>query len=602
MTGLVDASLQSVAALLDALPDAIAILDGDGNVIRANQAAGRLIGYQADALTGIAIDEVLPARYPRAPAIGRRLQALAGRQAGRLGSRLELHLVHHDGHEIPVDVTVTLAEIDSRPVAMLTVREIADVERTEAVRRLAAVVQSSADAILTKDLDGIITSWNRGAERMYGYTAEEIIGQSVSVLMRPQGVDELSAIMEQVRRGQPIDNLETLRVDRDGRPLDVSISISPLRDGRGTVVGAATVARDISERKRADQRLRALLESAPDAVVVVGERGQMVLVNRQTEELFGYGREELLGRDVEMLIPERLREVEAHRVGNFASPETRLTGAAMELSGLRADGREFPIELTFSPLHSDEGLLVYTAIRDITERKLIEEELRRSNHDLEQFAYVASHDLSEPLRVIAGFVDLLAQRYRGALDKDADRFIDFIVSGVERMQALIDDLLAYSRAGRASFLPRPVEVGEVVQDVVWALEPEMSETGGRIEVGEMPTVRAEKALLRQIFQNLIGNAVKFSDAAAPRVEVRAKRYATGWRFDVQDNGPGIEPRYAERVFEMFQRLHGREVAGSGMGLAIVKRLTERHGGQVWVTPAQPRGSIFSFTIPDSGRE
>jgi PAS domain S-box-containing protein len=361
------------------------------------------------------------------------------------------------------------------------------------------------------------------------------------------------------------------------------------------------VGRDITAHKRVDRTLRALLESAPDAVVVVGPEGRIAFVNRQTEELFGHPRDHLLGRDFETLLPARLRAVGPDRVTAFAEPDRRQTGAALELVGLRADGSEFPIEMTFSPLEAPEGVLVYAAIRDITERKLIDEELRRSNRDLEQFAYVASHDLSEPLRVIAGFTDLLARRYRGQLDTEADRFINFIVSGVERLQALIDDLLAYSRAGRGDIELQRVDTDALVREVLWSLEPQLTAKHVSVEVDKLPVVRAEPALLRQIFQNLISNAVKFCDSEEPRITVRAADVGEEWRFEIEDNGPGVDPRHAERVFEMFQRLHGREVAGSGMGLAIVKRLTERHGGRVWVMPASPRGSIFSFTIPDRAR-
>jgi signal transduction histidine kinase len=176
--------------------------------------------------------------------------------------------------------------------------------------------------------------------------------------------------------------------------------------------------------------------------------------------------------------------------------------------------------------------------------------------------------------------------------------MEFIVSGVERMQALIDDLLAYSRAGRATLEPRNCDAGAVVADLLRALRPELSARGVEMQVGELPTVKAEKVLLRQIFQNLISNAVKFSDASSPVVRIEAEHVPGAWRFDVSDNGPGIDPRYRQRIFEMFQRLHGRDVAGSGIGLAIVQRLVERHGGRVWVSEAEPRGAMFSFTIPD----
>jgi PAS domain S-box-containing protein len=595
---LVGPALSTDLIVLHAVPEAVLVVSQDGQVMFGNRAAQQLFGYP-DGLGGVAYEDLIPRARP--DALRRRLRALEGAEYTTHGSDAAIEARCRDGRAISVGITIARVELDGRPHAVVTARRRVDSEHQHVVERLAAVIESSADAIFTTDLDGIVTSWNGGAQTIYGYAPEEIIGRSVSLLMDEDHAHELVLVLETINRGQPVSDLETVRISKDGQPREVSIAISPLRDERGVIIGASTVARDITERGRAERRIRGLLESAPDAVVVVGPEGRMVLVNRKTEELFGYPREELLSQAVEMLIPERLREEGPHRVGYFTSPETRHTGAALELSGLRSDGTEFPIEMTLSPLHTDEGVLVYASMRDITDRKLIEEELRRSNHDLEQFAYVASHDLSEPLRVIAGFVDLLARRYRGQLDEDADRFIDFTVAGVERMQALIDDLLAYSRAGRANVERREVDAAAVIKDVLWTLEPQLQARGARIEVGELPTVAAEPALLRQIFQNLISNAIKFNDSDEPVVEIRAERTGDGWRFDVVDNGPGVEARFAERVFELFQRLHGRDVQGSGMGLAIVRRLAERHGGRAWVSPAQPRGSVFSFTIPDLGR-
>ncbi|MDE3069183.1 MAG: hypothetical protein KGJ43_00450 [Acidobacteriota bacterium] len=225
-------------------------------------------------------------------------------------------------------------------------------------------------------------------------------------------------------------------------------------------------------------------------------------------------------------------------------------------------------------------------------------ELRRSNEELEQFAYAASHDLSEPLRVIAGFVELLARRYRGQLDDDADRFIAYIVAGVERMQATIDDLLSYSRAGRVSLSREEVDAGALVGEVLQALVVAVAERGTCVEVGALPLISVEPALMRQVLQNLIGNAIKFADGERPWVRVSARREAGRWRFDVEDNGPGVDPRHCERIFEMFERLHGRDVPGTGIGLAIVRRIVERHGGRAWCEPRAQGGSVFSFTVPD----
>ncbi|HVE67834.1 MAG TPA: ATP-binding protein [Solirubrobacteraceae bacterium] len=224
-------------------------------------------------------------------------------------------------------------------------------------------------------------------------------------------------------------------------------------------------------------------------------------------------------------------------------------------------------------------------------------DLERSNAELEQFAYVASHDLSEPLRMISGFVQLLSERYTGRLDSDADEFIAYTIDGVQRMQGLIDDLLAYSRVGRA-VEDAPVELDEIVADARTALRAPIEETGAEIEVGPLPVVVGDRRELTQLFQNLLSNAVKFVRSGPPRVQVTARRVDGEWEMLVRDNGIGIDPRHAERVFKMFQRLHGREeYPGTGIGLAICKKIAERHGGDIDVTAAAGGGSEFRVTLP-----
>jgi light-regulated signal transduction histidine kinase (bacteriophytochrome) len=266
---------------------------------------------------------------------------------------------------------------------------------------------------------------------------------------------------------------------------------------------------------------------------------------------------------------------------------------------IRKDGSPIDVSVTVSPINDARGAPIgaSTIARDVTDRKHVEDELRRSNQDLEQFAYVASHDLSEPLRVIAGFVDLLARRYKGQLDEDADKFIAYTVSGVERMQALIDDLLAYSRIRSVDLEFVEVDSAVVVRDVVHDLEEGIAERGMLVEVGELPTIRGEPTLLRQVFQNLIANAVKFGAGEHPRVRISATRGHGEWRFEVQDNGPGIDPGDRARIFDVFHRLHGREVPGTGIGLSIAKRAVEHHGGSIQVQSVPGGGSSFSFTIP-----
>jgi light-regulated signal transduction histidine kinase (bacteriophytochrome) len=228
-------------------------------------------------------------------------------------------------------------------------------------------------------------------------------------------------------------------------------------------------------------------------------------------------------------------------------------------------------------------------------------ELEHANDELKEFAYVASHDLSEPLRTISGFVQLLAKRYRGRLDADADEFIGFVVEGTERMQRLIDDLLAYSRIGRAELRIEDVSASEALEHAREALAASVYEVGASVTVGELPTVRADAGQLERLFLNLLSNAIKFQGSAPPRVQVGARRDGSAWHFTVADNGIGIEPRHAERIFNVFARLHSPgEYPGTGIGLSICKKIVERHGGKIWVKPRPDGGSTFHFTLPDPG--
>ncbi len=489
-------------------------------------------------------------------------------------------------------------------VVMLTARQLtaADVERRHtdmARKQLAAIVESSDDAIIGRTLDGVIFSWNGGAERLYGYRAEEMIGQSLARIVPSDHANEMPEILARIGRGEPVEQFETVRIRKDGARIDVSVSVSPIRDEGGAIVGASTIARDVSDRVRAERRFSELLEAAPDAMVIVDENGKIVIVNAQTERLFGYRREELLGERVEKLIPESVVEGHVdHRSGYFGDPHARPMGAGLDLRARRRDGSEFPVEISLSPLAGESGTLVTAAVRDVTERQRAFEDLARSNEELEQFAYVASHDLQEPLRVIAGFVELLGRRYEGQLDADADRYIGFTVEGVVRMQELIDSLLSYSRVGRSEAPLEPVDMQSLVAEVLDSLRSSLTEHGVETNVGELPEVRGDRVLLTQMFTNLIGNAVKFNESPEPRIEVSAERDNGEWIFSVADNGPGIDPRFTDRVFEMFKRLHPRSIPGTGVGLAICKRIAERHGGRIWVESKPGHGASFKFTIPE----
>lgn len=362
-------------------------------------------------------------------------------------------------------------------------------ERTRAAASLylASIVESSQEAIIAMAIDdGMITAWNRAAEGIYGYTAEEMIGRKrLRVLVPEDRLTELGELVDAVRRGERVTGFETVRLRKDGRSFDASLTVSPLLDGDGKVIGGMAVSRDITERKQAQEALR--------------------------------------------------------------------------------------------KKHA---------------------ELERSNAELEQFAYVASHDLQEPLRMVACYTELLAMRYQGRLDERADQYIRYAVDGSTRMQQLINDLLAYGRVGAGDRPQELVNLSEVVDDIVCDLDVAIRESDAQVTCAQLPSVQGRRSLLYQLLQSLVGNALKFRGEEPPRIHIAAERQGTEWVLSVTDNGIGVESVFAERIFRVFQRLHERgRYPGSGIGLAIAKKIVEWHGGRIWVEPGLGKGARFCFTLP-----
>jgi PAS domain S-box-containing protein len=605
--------------LLEAAPDAMVVVNQSGEIVLLNVQAEVQFGYRRDELLGQQVTNIIPVGFAeRLIADGTRTAAEA--LAQQIGTGIELYGRRKEGSVFPIEIMLSPLEsaegiLITAAIRNISVRKDAERHLAQMEARYRGLLEAAPDAMVVVNQSGGIVLLNVQAEVQFGYRRDELVGQPVKNII-PEGFAErliadgtrtaAEALAQQIGTG-----IELYGKRKDGSRFPIEIMLSPLESAEGILVTAAI--RDISVRKDAEEHLaqmearyRGLLEAAPDAMVVVNQGGEIVLLNVQTEKQFGYRRDELVGQAVTNIIPEGFAErLIADALRSTEDARAQQIGTGIELYGRRKDGSGFPIEIMLSPLTSAEGMLVTAAIRDITARKRSEahlvqkvQELNRSNEELEQFAYIASHDLQEPLRMVASYTQLLSRRYKGKLDADADEFIAFAVDGASRMQRLIKDLLAYSRVGTKGGDLAEMSSEDALQQALRNLRGAMEESSAMVTHDSLPTVFADEMQIIQIFQNLVGNAIKYQSEGHPRVHISAQlNRKRKWEFSVKDNGLGIEPQYFDRIFGMFQRLHKREeFAGTGIGLAICKKIVERHGGTISVESTPGAGSTFRFDL------
>lgn len=470
------------------------------------------------------------------------------------------------------------------------------------------MVESVPNAIVLLNRDGKIVYINSQAEKLFGYERIELIGQVVEELLpvryrqnHPAFRDSffLSPKVRPMGAGR---ELFGLRKDKSEFPIE--IGLNPLVTADGTLVLASII--DITERKKAEQRFRLVVESAPNAMVLVNEEGTISLVNAQTEKLFGYGRDELIGIKLEILLPERFREEHPDRRNQFfQSPSVRSMGAGRDLFARRKNGTEIQVEIGLNPIDTDEGLMVLASIIDITERKnqeatlIRKNELEVKNKELEQFAFLASHDLQEPLRTVSNYIQILEEDYGNTLDVNATHHLKTIDQATKRMSILVKALLMYARIGRDQKLAL-TDLNRILSEVLSDLENLILSSNAKIISDPLPSLNVYEVEFRQLLQNLISNAIKFSKKGIdPEVRIRCEKEDAFCHFLVQDNGIGIDLKYLDRIFFIFQRLHLKEeYEGHGIGLAHCKKIIELHNGRIWVESDPEVGSKFHFIIPD----
>ena len=673
------------------------------------------------------------------------------------------------------------AQARARRAEIATGVEAARVQEAGAKALLGAIVETSNDAIVSKDLNGTIRSWNATAERILGYRADEIIGKPISLLLPPERVAEEERILEQIKQGEQVNNYDTVRLAKDGRRIEVSVTVSPLRNSAGEITGASKIIRDITERKQAEAALResqerlqlqfTLLQSAANGLVITGRDGAIQWVNDAFTRLTGYSAAEAIGQNPRLLKSGRQDAAFFKELW-----ETILDGRVWqgEIVNKRKDGSVYTEEMTITPVKSAGGEIThFVAVKqDVSARKQAEEALRRSNArlnllaenavellrsespqqtvnalcrkllefldcqvffnylvdeakgklhlnacwgipaeemskvewldfgvavcgcvardgcrivaenipatpdprtelvksfgvqayachpliaqgrvlgtlsfgtrhrarftedelslmkavadqvamalerrqaqaelvrmakelldsnaELQQFAYVASHDLQEPLRAVAGYISLIEERFRDKLDEKGRQHVAGAIEGAERMHALINDLLELSRVGSRAKAFQATDLNAVLDVALHNLGPRIRECGATVTRDSLPMLEVDGSQITLLFQNLISNALKFHSDRPPEIRITARPQSGHWLFAVADNGIGIESQYFERIFQIFQRLHTRKrYPGTGIGLAICKKIVERHGGRLWVESEPGIGSTFYFTL------
>lgn len=460
-----------------------------------------------------------------------------------------------------------------------------------------AAVRSSADAIVTKTLDGVITGWNPAAELLFGFAAHEVLGRHIDIILPEEHRAEVRGILARIRCGEVVEHHETVRRAKDGAQIEVSVSISPITSSSGEIIGACKIARDITGQKAAEENFRLAVEACPAGMLMVDRAGRIVMVNAAAEDLFGYRRGELAGRSIEILIPERFHGLHLAERANYAGePKVRAMAANRNICGRRKDGTEFPAEVGLKPVQTRRGGLVLCVILDISERK-------RLDRLKSAFVATVSHELRTPLTSICGSLGLLMGTAAKDLPERTVRLLSLAHANSQRLVKLVGDILDVEKleAGQVVFKFKVVELRPLIEHLVDVNRGYADTYSVRLrhDIQADGEVWVDPDRLSQVVTNLISNAIKFSPPGG-EVVVAVSGQDGGFRLSVRDHGEGIPAAFKPRIFQKFARADGNNVkktGGTGLGLSIVKEIVARLGGEVGFAGAPGGGTIFHVDLP-----
>lgn len=609
-------SADHFALLLDQAPIAYLLVDRHGVIKSANSAASALFGWNRTELEGMAVDRLVP-QSVRSGHAALRDSFVAIGESRAMGAGRDVYGERRNGDLVPLEIALTPITAAGGPCVLLTIVDISIRQRIEGLQDLQkAIVASSVDAIVSESLDGTIQTVNASAERIFGFVAEELIGRNSAMLVPEDRQAEEVQIRDRIESGEAIPVFETSRRRRDGSTIAVSMAVSPICNSTGRVIGISRIARDITDLVQlvgqlaaSEARFREVANSVPQMIWTSGADGQRDYMSDKWTEYTGRT-VDMLTRDggwLAVIHPDDRDDARGAWQGSLADG----TPLAVEMRVRRSDGEWRWFDTRAVPLRDQGGHIVkwFGSSTDVQERRdmlaaaqAYARDLERSNAELEQFAYAASHDLQEPLRMITSYTQLIERRYLADLDDDGRHMFGYVVDGARRMQRLIDDLLVYSRLREPMAPDSRCAVAAAITNACRLLSDLIRSTDAELIVGaDLPVVGLSPVAANQLFQNLIGNALRYRSDAPPRIEIGVSDIV-GDRahFHVRDNGIGIEPRFHEKVFQIFQRLkRGGEgdPGGTGIGLALCRRIVENAGGTIGIESDGRSGTTFHFTLP-----